>query len=166
MSDIRTRFATILMLAATVAAAACASTGRPRFEALEEAAREFRPVEGRSVVYFVREDTTSPTYRRGILIDGNLVGSLAPKSFLVCVLDPGPHEIGTPEGEATLTLETDAGALHFVRHRYGQIAFDEGTSFEEVAAPRGRSLVEDLRGVPASCGFDPDARPTAPAGLE
>jgi len=156
----------MLVLAATVAAISCASTGRPRFEALEQAAREFRPVQGRSVVYFVRDETTAPTYRRGILIDGTLAGSLAPKSFLVCVLDPGPHEIATREGEATLTLETEAGALYFVRHRYGQIAFDEGTSFEEIAAPRGRSLVEDLRGVPPSCGSDPAPRPPTPAGLE
>lgn len=160
MSEIRATFATILLLAAALATTACASTGRPRFEALEEAARQFRPVEGRSVVYFVRDDTASPTYRRGILVDGELAGSLAPESFLVCVLDPGSHELRTREGEATLTLETEAGALYFVRHRYGRLAFDEGTSFETIAAPQGRSLVEDLRGVPASCGFDPGPQVT------
>lgn len=166
MSHFRHSLAVVLLLAGAVSMTACAATRRPRFEALEETAREFRPVPGKSVVYFVRDQSVSPTYRRGIQVDGELIGSLAPRSFLVCVFDPGSHEISTREDGTAMTLEARPGALYFLRHRYGQLAFDEATSFETIASSEGRDLVEDLRGVPASCGFDEAPRTTPTRELE
>lgn len=119
---------------------------------MEATAKEFSPPPGKSLIYIYRDQTIAPTFKIGVDVDGRVAGAPDTKSFIVCTVDPGPHEIATHGGEpATVTLETEPNAVYFVWHEYENLAFGGRTRLHVVDGTQGRSLVEDLRITPARC---------------
>jgi len=99
--------------------ASCATKEWPWLAEAEDEAKSFTAEPSMSLIYLYRETLQSPTFRVGIFLDREIIGALATRSFVVCRVVPGTHEIASREAEAAhLTLETEPGGLYFVAHNY------------------------------------------------
>lgn len=81
------------------------------------AAESFRPPHGRSRVYAYRRYDTQPTSSDvmfDVTLDANVVGSLAPSSFVVLDVPPGDHWVGCRGGRDSVFLEMAADSSYFV----------------------------------------------------
>jgi len=108
--------AVVLCLAAL---ASCATKEWPWLAQAEKEAKSFTAEPDMSLIYLYREKPLSPTFRVGIFLDGEIIGALDTKSFIVCRVSPGTHEIASREAEtAHLTLETEPGGIYYVEHNY------------------------------------------------
>jgi hypothetical protein len=135
------------------ALASCAIKEWPWMAEAEKEAKSFTADPGMSLIYLYRETPNSPTFRLGIFLDGEIIGALDTKSFIVCRVTPGTHEIASREAEAAhLTLETEPGGLYFVEHSYPDMMVTGArTGFLVVEPTQGKRVVRELGLMASAC---------------
>lgn len=143
-------FAIVLCLAAL---AACATKEWPWLVEADKEAKSFRSVPGMAMIYLYRQEPISPTFRVGIFMDGEVIGALDTKSFILCRVAAGPHEIASRETEAAhLTLQTEAGGLYFVEHRYpDMMVAGARTEFRVTDAAQAKREIRELQLMASAC---------------
>lgn len=135
------------------ALAGCAMKDWPWMKEAEKEAKSFAAAPGMSSIYLYRATSNSPTFRFGIFLNGEIIGALDTKSFIVCRVPPGTHEIASREAEAArLTLETESGGLYFVEHAYPDM-METGarTAFQQTESEQGKRAVRELGLMPSAC---------------
>ncbi len=92
----KSRISIASLLLAISLLAGCASV--PMSTPAEDAsAKQFAPVDGKSVLYVYRNETFGAAIKMDLDVDGKPVGETASKTYFRFVLDPGPHH-RLPEG--------------------------------------------------------------------
>ena len=144
----------VLAIALCLAAlASCAAKEWPWLEEAEKEAKSFTAEPSMSLIYVYRETPNSPTFRVGIFLDGDIIGALDTKSFVVCRVVPGTHEIASRETEAAhLTLETEPGGLYFVEHTFPDM-MEAGarTGFLVTEPAQAKRVVRELALMASAC---------------
>jgi len=133
--------------------ASCAAKEWPWLAEAEKEAKSFTAEPSMSLIYLYREMPQSPTFRVGIFLDGEIIGALDTKSFVVCRVAPGTHEIASRETEAAhLTLETEPGGLYFVAHNYPDM-MEPGsrTGFLVAESAQAKRVVRELGLMASAC---------------
>ena len=95
----------------------CAATVAMMPETLDVEAKRFSPPPDKANIYVVR-----PSYFAGsavliqVYLDGKILGSVAPGTYLLFEVDPGANkiEVITKENQDAVTLNTEAGENYFV----------------------------------------------------
>jgi hypothetical protein len=133
--------------------AGCAIKEWPWLDEAEKEAKSFTAQPGMSLIYFFRPASLSPTFRVGIFLDGAIIGALDTKSFVVCSVEPGTHEIASRETEAAhLTLEAEPGGMYFVEHSYpDMMATGARTGFLLAEAAQAKRIIRDLQLMASAC---------------
>lgn len=141
------------MVLCITALAGCATKEWPWLDEADQEAKSFAADPGMSLVYLYREAPISPTFRVGIFLDGEIIGALDTKSFVVCRVPPGTHEIASRETEAAhLTIETEPGGLYFIEHSYPDMMVSGArTSFRVAEATQAKRVIRDLHLMASAC---------------
>ena len=142
--------AIVLCLAAL---ASCAIKEWPWLAEAEKEAKSFTADSSMSLIYIYREPPTSPTYRVGIFLNGEVIGALDTKSFIMCSVTPGTQEIASRETEAAhLTLETEPGGIYFVEHSFPDMTAAGARTGLSVTEPtQGKRVVRELGLMASAC---------------
>ena len=142
--------AIVLCLAAL---SSCATKEWPWLEEAEKEAKSFTPDSSMSLIYIYRPTPLSPTFRVGIFLDGEIIGALDTKSFIVCRVSPGTHEIASREAEAArLTLETEPGGLYFIQQDFpDMMVAGARTTFQVEETGQGKRVVSGLGLMASAC---------------
>jgi hypothetical protein len=104
------------MVATLLAAllAGCAAPPSPKPEA-DAAARLFKPVPDKAVVYLLRDFGDMFTGAVRVSVDGRIMGETQLNTYMRWELEPGNHVIVSfTDPPATLELKTQPGALYYV----------------------------------------------------
>jgi hypothetical protein len=102
------------LLALPLLATACASVPMASPE-LDRAAKEFRTTPGRSNLYLFRDESIGGAVKMTVLLDGQLFGDTAAKTFLVATIAPGKHVLmSKTENDAQLDFTAEAGKNVYV----------------------------------------------------
>jgi len=143
----------LAMLLCLAALAGCATKEWPWLEEAEKEAKSFTSDSSMSLIYFYRPTPLSPTFRVGIFLNGEIIGALDTKSFIVCRVSPGTHEIASRETEAAhLTLETEPGGLYFVQQDFPDMMVAAArTSFRLEEASQAKRVVRELGLMASAC---------------
>lgn len=144
----------VLAIALCLAAlASCATKEWPWLEEAEKEAKSFTADPSMSLVYFYRATPLSPTFRVGIFLDGEIIGTLDTKSFMACRIAPGTHEIASRETEAAhLALETEPGGLYFVEHTFpDMLETGARTGFLLTEAEQAKRTIRGLGLIASAC---------------
>jgi hypothetical protein len=139
--------------------AGCSTKEWPWLDRADKEAKSFTPEPNLSLIYLYREIPISPTFRVGIFLDGQIIGALDTKTFVVCRVPPGTHEIASRETEAAhLTLETQPGGIYYVEHTYpDMMVAGARTGFREVEAAQAKRAIRDLQLMASACSGVIDA---------
>lgn len=106
------RLPSLVILAAL--ASACASVPMASPE-LDRTAKQFLITPGKSNLYVFRDESFGGAVKMTVLLDGQLLGDTAAKTFLVATLPPGPHSLlSKAENDARLDFTTEAGKNVYV----------------------------------------------------
>ncbi len=98
----------------SILASACASVPMASPE-LDRTAKEFRTTPGKSNLYVFRDESMGGAVKMTVLLDGQLLGDTAAKTFLVATIPPGPHAlVSKTENDARLDFTAEAGKNVYV----------------------------------------------------
>lgn len=152
MNCARASVRAIALLTCLALLSACAVREWSWLEEREGEAKSFMAEPGMSLIYIYRDQTTAPTVRVGITLDGDLIGTLDTGTFVVCRSTPGDHQIASTEAEpSVLNLPTVAGGLYFVSHVYGDMTEGGHTTFSQVDAAQAKPIIGDLQMIASAC---------------
>jgi hypothetical protein len=143
----------IAVVLCVAALAGCAIKEWPWMKEAEKEAKSFAADPGMSLIYLYRATSNSPTFRLGIFLNGEIIGALDTRSFIVCRVPPGTHEIASREAEAArITLETEPGGLYFVEHSYpDMMATGARTGLLLTETEQGKRAVRELGLMASAC---------------
>jgi hypothetical protein len=71
----------------------------------------FRPEAGKAEIYVYRQQDTGNAYP--VYLDGDLLGYIGPKTFLVANVSPGPRVVSAEISQEMVSA--NAGGVYFVR---------------------------------------------------
>ena len=101
----------------------------------------FRPEEaGKAVVYVYRQQDAGNAYP--VYLDGNFLGSIGPKTFLVATVSPGPRVVSADISQEMLSAQ--AGGVYFVRAGVAANAA-QITSLRLVSPEEGKQAVRECK---------------------
>lgn len=105
-----------LAFAATALLAGCAHVPLATPEA-DAQAKRFQPPDGKALIYVFRDSLVAAPTLFPVYADQERVGDLAPWTYYVLEVEPGPHLLAFPFqfGAVTLRLRVEAGRRYFVR---------------------------------------------------
>lgn len=106
----------VLMLIAGALLAGCASVPMAP-ESLDAQAKTFTPIPGQANIYVVRGGGIGTALAFQVVLDGRIVGSLAPHTFVLVSVPPGEHvvEVTGAENVQQQRLVTEAGRNYFFK---------------------------------------------------
>jgi hypothetical protein len=151
----------VLGATALLTVAGCASVPMAPPE-VDRAAKEFpAPPPGRSQVYVYRNESLGSAVRFDLTVDGFLVGSTGPKTYLLFPVTPGQHTlVSRAENADPFPMVTEAGKTYFVWQEVKMGMFSARSRLGLVEAVKGQAGVK-------ACGLavttPPLGAPAAPA---
>ena len=122
----------------------CAATTTMAPEAEDLAAKEFAPKEGEANIYVVRKGGfAGSAVALEVMLDGRTMGTLAPDTFLLIEVQPGPHIISchTQENQEIGEVEALAGMNYFFELSPEMGWISARCSLEAIDQPTGSKLV-------------------------
>ncbi len=128
-------------------AAACTSSVRTAPSAAERQAKEFRPTAGLTTVYVFRDATQwetgmSDAERISLELDGAPLGVTIAKTFLVTLVNPGPHElVSIADNRASLRFEGHPDEIVYV-HQDAKYVVSKTTYLERVDAASAQRRIQ------------------------
>jgi hypothetical protein len=160
--DARRSILTAALAAALLAG--CASVPKAAPE-LDLAAKQFQPPKpGLAAVYVYRNEAFGAAARMSVLLNGQLVGDTASRSFLYFWVGPGKHQlVSKAENDSALDLEAKAGATYFVWQEMKMGVFGPRSKLQLVDEATGKAGVAECSLV--DTGPAPGAAPVAPAAV-
>jgi hypothetical protein len=100
----------------------------------------FRPEAGRAAIYVYRQQDTGNAYP--VYLDGDLLGSIGPKTFLVANVSPGPRVVSAEISQEMVSA--NAGGVYFVRAGVTANAA-KITSMRLVSSEEGKQAVRECK---------------------
>ena len=134
---------------------ACAATVELAAPAADQAAKTFAPAAGMANIYVTREDRfTGSAVLFQLIVDQKVVGGLAPGTYHLIPVAPGPHTISvtTAENQSMQQLDAVAGQSYFfeVRPKMGlvsaRVEVATMTDVDGRAAVGANSLAQGIAG--------------------
>ena len=106
---------------------ACAATVELAAPAADQAAKTFAPTAGMANIYVIREDRfTGSAVLFQLIVDQSVIGGLAPGTYHLMLVAPGPHTVSvtTSENQSMQQIDAVAGQSYFfeVKPRMGLVA--------------------------------------------
>jgi len=75
------------------------------------------PTTSMSAIYIYRDSNYGAALKKSVSVDNIPLGQTAPKTYFYIEVAPGEHTLATESefGDQTLTIETEAGEIYFVK---------------------------------------------------
>ncbi len=135
-----------LALAATFATAllsGCASVPMASPEA-DAKAKTFATVPGKAQIYIYRNENFGAAIKMPVLIDGQIAGDTAAKTYIMKTVAPGKHTIlSKTENDSTLEVNAQAGKNYFVWQEVKMGAFAARSNLQLVSDDVGKAGVAE-----------------------
>lgn len=114
--------------------------------AMDQQAKQFEAPEGKALIYVTRQNFFGHAYLFRLLLDGELIGQVAYKTYHVMEVAPGEHTlIAMTEGnQDRQQFEVDAGELIFFDLVPGGFSTVTAT-IERLTDEEGKKIVADSR---------------------
>jgi hypothetical protein len=126
------------LLAALLLAGCAAAPPHP----LDAAAKRFETVPGKAVIYVVRDGPDSLGYGSVVTLDGEMIATVHPGTYLRLETAPGARRLAGYAGDGGgLTLRTGPGGLYFVRQSVQTSHLSTRSSFHPLSEAEGRTAV-------------------------
>lgn len=133
----------------------------------QEVSKTFQPVNGKSGLYVFREGgLIGAAVTHPVFLDGQLLGSNAPDTYLYAAVNPGPHTITA--GTTSVSINAEAGGNYFVRQKADMTGsgtmMTSSVSLEtaSVAMPLIQGMHESASALPQSQSQKPLTTQSAP----
>lgn len=128
----------VLITFLTLLSAACAQLPPPPEDA---AAKRFEAIPGKAVIYLARH-ALEPGYVAPVALDDSMIGSTYRGTYMRIELPAGKHRLRGMAGDSgSIDLVTEPGKVYFIQHSaHGYRSF-VSSSFHQVDATYGKSLV-------------------------
>ena len=107
----RISFASLVLAISLLSGCASVPMSSPAEDA---SAKQFAPVDGKSVLYVYRSETFGAAVKMDVAVDNKLLGQTASKTYFRVVLDPGHHNVDSQTGNSKLDVDTEAGKVYYV----------------------------------------------------
>ena len=135
-------YRTMLLFALSVIVTGCASveyTSTSR----EMMAKSFTPVADKAIIYVYRKGSWGDRLAVPVMVDSKIVGSNGAGTFLMIVVSPGDHVIGTntQESYASVGVKAKAGKLYFFEQNIYTDSTGMRVSIESVTENHGKESV-------------------------
>jgi hypothetical protein len=98
-----------LLVLAAILLAGCATVPMASLE-MDSSAKTFTPPDGKANIYVVRASSFGGAISFQVIVDGKVVGSVAPATYYLVVADPGSHSIAATSNENSAKAKFDAEA--------------------------------------------------------
>src|SRR5262249_40029419 len=109
----KSRISLAALLLGVTMLAGCASVPMSS-PADDAAAKQFAPVDGKSVIYVYRSETLGTAVKMDVSLDGKPMGQTVSHSFFRFVVHAGHHTVDSQNGTSKLDLDTEAGKVYYV----------------------------------------------------
>ncbi|WP_255990560.1 DUF2846 domain-containing protein [Chitinolyticbacter albus] len=137
--------ATVCAAAAMVAFSGCASVPSAP-AAVEAAAKQFAPKEGKANVYVYRNETLGAAITMPVALDGQQAGETAAKTFFAFEVEPGQHELASEaENTSKLDLTVEAGKSYYVWQEVKMGVLMAGSKLQQVDEAIGKAGVLECK---------------------
>ena len=118
---------------------------------LDAKAKQFAPVDGKSVVYIYRNESFGGAVKVPISVNNRLIGDTVAGSYFRLVVDPGTYDIQCKaEKDSTVTVQAEAGKVYFVWQEMKMGMWAAGCSMHLASDADGRKAVADCKLLAAS----------------
>ncbi len=146
IKSIFVRYAGLMVVVAAITGCAATVTLAP--ESLDRAAKQFSPLPDKANIYLTR---TNLFLGSGVLLqvylDRQLVGSIAPGTYLLLEVEPGTHRIAvvTQENQDVETITAERGQNYFVdvNPEFGLRSARAG--LQKLSPEEGRKAVQNAK---------------------
>ena len=107
----------------------------------DAAAKRFEAIPGKSVIYLARH-ALEPSFVAPVALEDNMIGSTYRGTYMRIEVPAGKHRLRGMAGDSgSINLVTEPGKVYFVQHSaHGYRSF-VSSSFDQVDANYGKSLV-------------------------
>jgi hypothetical protein len=107
----------------------------------DAAAKRFEAIPGKSVIYLARH-ALEPSFVAPVALEDNMIGSTYRGTYMRIEVPAGKHRLRGIAGDSgAINLVTEPGKVYFVQHSaHGYRSF-VSSSFDQVDANYGKSLV-------------------------
>lgn len=113
--------------------------------AADAAAKQFAPVDGKSVIYVYRNESFGAAVKMDLALDGKPVGETAAKTYFRFVVDPGHHVVDSQKGTSKLDLDTEPGKLYFVWQEVKMGMWVANSALHQEDAGKGEADVQECK---------------------
>lgn len=129
------------LLLSAVIATGCASVPMASTEA-DAAAKTFQQTPGMANLYIYRNESFGAAVKMPLLLDGQIAGDTAAKTYILKSVAPGSHVITSKtENDATLTVDTAPGKNYFIWQEVKMGAFSARSDLHLVDEATGKAGV-------------------------
>ncbi len=122
----------------------CASVPKTS-AALDAEAKKFVPEPGKGSIYVRRGGGVGAAVLMPVLLDGRIVGNLAPDTFLLLIVPPGGHVVGTSlayaEAAGQQKINIEAGNNYFFKVSIRMGMWAGKAHLEQLTEEEGREKV-------------------------
>jgi hypothetical protein len=117
----------LVSAAAVLLVAGCAASVDLAAPDADQAAKTFVPAEGMASIYVTRKDQfTGSAVLFQLVVDQRVIGGIAPGTYHLVPVEPGPHTVSvtTSENQSTQEVDAVAGQSYFfeIKPKMGWIA--------------------------------------------
>lgn len=140
----KSRISLAALLLGVTMLAGCASVPMSS-PADDAAAKQFAPVDGKSVIYVYRNETFGSAVKMDVALDGKPMGETASKTYFRFVVDPGHHSVDSQKGTAKLDLDTEAGKVYYVWQEVKMGVWSANSALHSEDAGKGQADVKDCK---------------------
>ncbi|MGE5625344.1 MAG: DUF2846 domain-containing protein [Bacillota bacterium] len=111
----------------------------------DAAAKQFAPVDGKSVLYIYRNETFGAAVKMDVSVDGKAVGQTASETYFRLVLDPGHHTVDSQKGTAKMDLDTEAGKVYYVWQEVKMGVWSANSALHNEDTDKGQKDVKECK---------------------
>jgi hypothetical protein len=106
-------------------------------------AKSFTPVADKAIIYVYRKSSWGDRQAVPVMIDSKIVGSNGAGTFLMIMVSPGDHVIGTntQESYSSVGVKAKAGNLYFFVQNISTDMTGMNISLERVSENKGKEAV-------------------------
>ena len=109
-------------------------------------AKKFSNQKGNAVVYIYRNEMLGTTINMNVEIDGHIIGTTAPKTYLYKEIKPGTHTITSKaENDHSIVIDAKPGAVYYVWQEVKIGILRERTKLHLVSETEGKRGVSETK---------------------
>lgn len=140
-------FTTAFVGIAAIILTGCASVPMASSEADTKAKSFQTEVQtGKANLYIYRNETMGAAIKMTVLLDGQLAGDTASKTYIFKSLDPGSHTVvSKTENDATVTFDAEPGKNYFIWQEVKMGMFAPRSQLHLVADATGQAGVSECK---------------------